>query len=142
MAFNKDAVIVAQNATAPAVNLAAAIIEANRERPTTTESALRLFDEVHTHIFNHSMLLGGVESVVEFLNAKPAPQSSGPRGTTRPSSAPSSRNPGDTVVNMGKHKGKTIAEIHDEAPDYLTWLVEKGNNDFLRRQITAFHESA
>lgn len=142
MAFNKDAVIVAQNATAPSVALTAAIIAANPDKATTTDSALRLFDEVHTHIFNHSMLLGGVENAVEFLNAKPAPQSSGPRGTTRPSSAPGSRNPGDTVVNMGKHKGKTIAAIHEEAPDYLTWLVDKGNNDFLRKQIQAFHETA
>lgn len=142
MTFNKDAAIVAQNATGPAAQLCAAIIMANpsHDGGTTTESALALFDTVRTHIFNGSMLLGGVENAVEFLNATPAPRTSG--GSKPSSGGGGSRggNPGEVTFTVGKHKGKTIAEVHAEAPDYLTWCVENmaGKNDFLVGKIKAF----
>lgn len=34
------------------------------------------------------------------------------------------REPGIYVLPKGKHKGMTIAEVHEEAPDYLKWAVE------------------
>lgn len=30
----------------------------------------------------------------------------------------------DVVLTFGKHKGKTVKEIHAEAPDYVEWLAE------------------
>lgn len=144
-AFNKDAAIIAQNATTPAANLAAAIITANPAHATTTESALALFDAVREHIYNGSLLLAGVDSAVEFLGATPtapaARPSGGGGGRGKPSGgrgAPASGNAGETVVNMGKHRDKTIADIHGEDPEYVTWMADKCSNDFLKRQAKAF----
>jgi hypothetical protein len=134
--FNKDAAIIAQNATAPAAALAAAIINANPDHVTTTESALALFDQVREHIYNGSLMLAGVESVVEFLDATPARREPAAHG-----GGGGSRNNGDAgsvAFNMGKHKGKTIAEVHNEAPDYLTWAVENMRNDYMVKQIRAY----
>lgn len=129
--FNKDAVIVAQNATMPAVQLCCAIIAANDSKPTTTESALALYDQVHQHVFEQSMLMGGVDSVESFLEAEPAPS----RGTRTNS------DPGSVAFRgSGKHAGKTIAEVHAEDPEYLTWAItEKGlRNQYMVQQIRAF----
>lgn len=128
--FNKDAVIVAQNATMPAVQLCCAIIGANPDRATTTESALALYDTVHQHIFTQSMLMGGVDSVEAFLEASPS--SAGTRTSTDPGAV--------TFRGSGKHAGKTIADVHAEDPEYLTWAVsDKGlRNSYMVGQIRAF----
>lgn len=139
--FNKDAVIVAQNATMPAVTLAAAIMAANPEHATTTESALRLYDAVHSHVAEKSMQFGGVESLEDFLEAEPASNSRGPRGnTTSPTrqGAPSGGDPGSVQFNSGKHRGKSIAEVHASEPDYLTWAVEKLRNEYMVGRISAY----
>lgn len=36
---------------------------------------------------------------------------------------PSAESLGCTVIPFGKHKGKSLSEIADIAPDYLDWLV-------------------
>lgn len=39
---------------------------------------------------------------------------------------------GKVTMPFGKHKGKTLSEIYDEAPDYIEWLAENSNNDDIR----------
>lgn len=134
--FNKDAVIVAQNATIPAVNLAAAIITANPERVTTTESALELFDAIRTHIFEGSMALAGVEDVEAFIDAMPSRAPS--RGGAPRSNGGGNQSPGDVTFNVGKHKGESIAAVHASDPEYLTWAVEKMRNDFMVTRIKSY----
>lgn len=139
--FNKDAVIVAQNATIPAVQLAAAIITANPERVTTTESALALFDEVRTHIFEGSMALAGVEDIEAFIDTVPsrAPSGRGGSGGGAPrNNGGGNQAPGDVAFNVGKHKGETIAQVHESDPEYLTWAVDKMRNDFMVTRIKSF----
>lgn len=115
-AYNKDQSIMAQNAATGAVRLVAAIIEANPAHPTTAESALALFDRVRVHIYNGSMTLaGGVPDAVA------TPES-----------------PGDLTFNYGKNKGKTIAECHAEDPTYITWVIDKGSNEYMRDACKAF----
>ena len=46
--------------------------------------------------------------------AQPAPQPSG--------------NPGDTIVNFGKHRGKTVSAILAEDPGYVKWLADKAQD--------------
>ncbi len=46
--------------------------------------------------------------------AQPAPQ---PSGT-----------PGDTIVNFGKHRGKTVSAILAEDPSYVKWLADKAQD--------------
>ena len=31
----------------------------------------------------------------------------------------------DVEFKFGKHKGKTVAEVYAEAPDYLRWLIKQ-----------------
>lgn len=114
--FQKDQAIIAQNAATAAGPIVAQIIGANPKHPTTVESALALFDRVRTHIYSGSMeLAGGL-----------------------PIAAAEPETPGDTVFNGGKHAGKTIAEVHAEDPSYITWSIDKGKNDFMRRACQAF----
>jgi len=35
----------------------------------------------------------------------------------------------DTALRFGKHNGKTVAQILDEAPDYLLWLQKQFEAD-------------
>lgn len=34
-----------------------------------------------------------------------------------------------TVINFGKHKGKTLGAIYKESPDYITWLIENSTKE-------------
>lgn len=114
--FQKDRAIVAQNAATAAGAIVASIITANPKHPTTVESALTLFDRVRTHIFNGGMeLAGGM-----------------PTGAVTPD------DPGSVVFNYGKNKGKTVAQAHAEDPTYITWVIDKGNNDYMRDACKAF----
>ena len=51
--------------------------------------------------------------------AQPAP---------RPAAPQPSRNPGDMVVNFGKHSGKTVSAILAEDPGYVKWLADKAQD--------------
>lgn len=132
--FNKDKAIIAQNSASVAANLTAAIIAANPEKATTTESALALFDTVRSHIFGGSVAL-----------AEEAAQAPGPRAASKPagaqSAAPATGDPGDVTLTMGKHRGKTLAQVDNEDPTYLTWILEKGTNAELKSAVRAYAES-
>lgn len=39
---------------------------------------------------------------------------------------------GKVTMPFGKHRGKTLSEIYNEAPDYIEWLAENSNNDDIR----------
>jgi broad specificity phosphatase PhoE len=112
--FNKDHAIIAQNATAPAAQLTAAIIGANPEHATTTESAKALFDNIRTHIFQGSLALAGGAA------------------------DPVDEDPALISFNSGKMAGKTIAEAHAEDPTYITWVIEKGPNAYMKAKCKAF----
>jgi hypothetical protein len=39
-------------------------------------------------------------------------------------------------INFGKHKGKTLGQIYDEAPDYIDWMEKADKTDpTIRRAI-------
>jgi len=65
--------------------------------------------------------------------SKPAtqstPQPTAPAAQPAPRPEPQpSRNPGDMVVNFGKHQGKTVSAIHAEDPGYVKWLADKAQD--------------
>lgn len=54
-----------------------------------------------------------------------------PTVQTAPAAQPVPRpsgNPGDVVVNFGKHQGKTVSAIFAEAPGYVKWLADKAQD--------------
>ena len=60
--------------------------------------------------------------------AQPAPQPSG--------------NPGDTIVNFGKHQGKTVSAIHAEDPGYVKWLADKAQDAAIKLAAQTLLQSA
>ena len=59
---------------------------------------------------------------------KPRETTSTPVQAPAPAKANGSKNPGEYVLDYGKaHRGKTLAAIYAEKPDYLTWVVEQSN---------------
>lgn len=46
------------------------------------------------------------------------------QATTGASSNGTVQDPAVAVFNFGKYKGKTIAQVHQDDPQYLEWVVE------------------
>lgn len=46
------------------------------------------------------------------------------------------------VMPFGKHRGKTLFGIYEEAPDYIEWLADNSNNDDIRDAAKKVLESA
>jgi hypothetical protein len=128
MAWSKDAAIIAQNSATVAAALVQRVVISDIDE---FDEFLALFDKVRTHVFEGSLALAGVTSPDEI----PADTRNNGGGGRRPAS-----DPGAITVDMGtKHKGKTIAAIYVEDPEYVSnFLADKCNNDFLRRNARAF----
>ena len=64
--------------------------------------------------------------------SKPATQSTPqPTVQTTPAAQPApqpSGTPGDTIVNFGKHRGKTVSAILAEDPGYVKWLADNAQD--------------
>jgi uncharacterized protein (DUF3820 family) len=50
------------------------------------------------------------------------------------------RRAGDVLMPFGKHKGKTISQIYEEAPRYVTQYLLK--TDYVQENFTDIYESA
>lgn len=37
------------------------------------------------------------------------------------------------VIKFGKHKGKSLGDIYKEAPDYVQWFLDKGNDPIIKK---------
>lgn len=61
-----------------------------------------------------------VASVPTYSAPKPTPAPASSRA-----SAPASGSPGSGVVEFGKHKGKSIAQVFADDPEYISWLAHK-----------------
>lgn len=44
----------------------------------------------------------------------------------------------ESILNFGKHKGKQVEDLIDDAPDYLRWLCEKKIRPFDEEALTRF----
>jgi hypothetical protein len=42
------------------------------------------------------------------------------------------------TVSFGRHKGKTLSEIYEEDPNYVSWIADKANNPEVRRAAATF----
>lgn len=62
-----------------------------------------------------------------------------PDGGHIPSPPPSGTpNSDGWTLPFGKHKGRTIAEIDADAPEYLDWILEKTDKEDIKDRIRAF----
>lgn len=115
-----------------AAELAAAVIASNGE-PFSPDEAFGLWKELRDQILDNSLEVQGVTSLAANVGASRA---------TPISSAPSAGGGdfGDVLFKGGKHQGKTISQVNDEAPDYLEWIAgnESYKNDYMRTRIVSF----
>lgn len=93
------------------------------------------YDAIRKVVFEGTLALTGIGMVSEVFEggnatAAPAPQYQPPAGR--------SNGNGSTVVKGGKFAGKTFDEISAIEPGYLTWMAEKSNNDFLKREAQKY----
>ena len=74
---------------------------------------------------------------------KPATQPTAP--AAQPAASPTfqpSGNPGGTIVNFGKHSGKTVAAILAEDPGYVKWLADKAQDAAVKLAAQTLLQSA
>lgn len=64
-------------------------------------------------------------SASELGSSPTSPSPAKPRTEAKPSSTQADGDPGSAQVMFGKHKGKTLAEVFSEDPNYIEWLAEK-----------------
>lgn len=134
--MDKDRSIIAQSAGKDAAEITKALIGAGE---VSSLSALDVYENLKTGIFNSTLALAGAQSVVESFEGNSSPSSS-------PASAPSGGGGGsgrphaDVEVRIGKYRGKTIGAIHDEpeGADWLGWASENLSNDWLKSRIREF----
>lgn len=132
MSYSTEAAIAAQNAATAAATLLATTGGLTTAAP---ESILETFEQIRLGIFE-----GTVRLAQETEVGQVAPRQYASGGAPRRASGGggSVTEDGTTVFNSGKHAGKTIAQVQEEAPDYLDWCVDNLRNDFMRRRIAAF----
>lgn len=125
--FSKEHAITAQNAATAAATLL-------QGKDVTMEQ----YEEVRTSIFQGSLALAGAETVVQVFEGETA-VAPAPSSQPAPSSPTSnSGGPGEVVVNFGKFRGKTIAQIAEADESYLEWLSNEANNDYIKNMAKRF----
>ncbi len=140
----KDALIVAQNASTGAASIVASL------GMTTVDDALEAFDTIRTAIFEGTFALvdADLESVI---TTAPSGGRGGRGGYSgggssrgrspqrgRASSGGGNTDPGTVDFRSGKFAGKTIADVYDEDPSYLEWCVNNLKNDFMVGRIEEY----
>lgn len=101
------------------------------------------YDAIRLHVFNGSLELAGVETVVEvFTSADVDPVA------TRGFDAPAATNGNDdhgagVALRFGKYKGQTIAQVAQTADGvgWLNWAARESNNDFIQKKAKEYIEA-
>ena len=130
MAYLKEYAIAAQNAGSTAATLYASLVAAGQVTGFQPET----YNEIRKAVFNGTLNLAGAETIVEGLESPPTERfpSDAPAGT------PGRQNPANVVINFGRHRNKTIGDVDVEDHDYIEWLAESSNNDFIKRVAREF----
>lgn len=131
--MNKDESIIAQSSAHDAANITAALL--GRTAPATTleaaeqirDDALQTFEWFRERIMARTLEIGGSGGGGTSGGRSQAPAATGDES-----------DPGNVVLQLRKHKGKTIAAVHEENPEYLTWCLENVTDAFLLRAIRSF----
>lgn len=108
MAYTPSKVSLKQTSYNAAASIVSALVQAGAITPEEVDSRLMTL----------------VDDIYDDLSAEFETEQA-----TSPNVAASSHSTtGETgTFGIGKHKGKTFAQVAAEAPDYLKWVVEKSN---------------
>lgn len=125
--FSTEYSIVAQNAA----NVAAILV--GNLTVEDTDDLLAKFETIRNAVFRNTIALAETDT-------PPDRQSS---TFTRRTGSPPRRtggqdNPGDLIIRFGKHAGRTVAEVYELEPDYLTWMADNYKNDGVRETVARF----
>ncbi|MGZ4518796.1 MAG: exodeoxyribonuclease X C-terminal domain-containing protein [Mycobacteriaceae bacterium] len=134
MAFSKDRAIIAQNATGAAATIVAALLS----KDDTVEDAVALFNTVRTDIFEGSLSLadGVIEGQTE---AAPRRSSTSRSPRTTGSGGGRSDDAGAGVkLKFGKYAGRSIEDVYGEDAEYIEWLADTSNNEFIKGKAGEF----
>lgn len=126
MSFSKERAIIGQNAATAAASLLSG-----------TGASYEEFEALRTAIAEGSLAFadGVIEGVTES-----APRRSGGGGFRSSGGGGGQSNDSGAGVSLkfGKYQGKTIAEVYAADPEYVEWLSETSNNDFIKGKTAEF----
>lgn len=133
MGFSKDHAIIAQNSATGAAAIVAQM------QTNNLEETLALFDAVRTHIFEGTLVLSERSDVTTPATGtftKKSFERSGNSGTSANGYTDDAG--AGIIMKFGKYAGRSIGDVYESDSEYITWLSEKSNNDFLRNKATEF----
>lgn len=136
--LDRERSIIAQNAGSTAASLVASAVAAGTLAPATTDELLSEFDKVRTTVFNGTLAFAGAESIVQSVEGSSTP----PAQSSAPAPSGGSKPNADVEIRVGKYRGKTIGQVAEDDLDYLQWMGENINNDFLRDKVNEFLRAA
>lgn len=132
--YNKDYAIAAQNAATAAATLLQG-----------TGAGIDTFESVRQAIFEGTMTLGGMETVITTIESSSVAdnvtsiQQAAPQPQQVPATQPTaSHSAGDLEFRNGKHSGKTIAQVYAEDSSYITWAADNLRNDFMKNKCREY----
>lgn len=141
MSFIKDNAIIAQNAGTSAAAIVSAMVESGAYGLDTMGDVMEAFNAIRTDIFQGSLELAGVSDPSEV--PADAPRRSGGGGGRRSSGGGSNgKTPETYSLTFGKYNGRTIADIHEDDPEYVEWLADKANEAFVKKLARQALEAA
>lgn len=135
----RDRSMMAANATTAAQALTAACVEAGLI--TSTEDAGKAFWDMRAKVLTANLQVAGAEedSIGE---AESVVRSIAPNTTEVKESSTEDDGPGSVKLKFSSHKDKTIAQVYEEDPSFVTeFLAKKTNNEFIKRKANEFVES-
>lgn len=136
--MDRDLSIIAQNAGSTA-----AAIYANFAGP---EFDVTLYNSIRQAVFDGTKVLAEGGNLAAATVARHFDSTDAVAAVEEiRESASASRPNEDVEINFGKHRGKTIGAIYDSGKDgkeYIEWLGEKSNNDFIKSRVRQFLAAA
>lgn len=138
MAFSREASIVAQTCAKVAGDLLR-----KADGTVNPDEFIALQDA----IFNNTIQLAGAETVIEILEAIPnsAPRGGGGGGSYNRGGGGGQRATSDPnvpaadfIVQLPKHKGKTLAAVYAEDSQYVEWLASASNDPVLKAKAAEY----
>lgn len=124
-----------------AAAIVAALITTGGIEPTV-EGALAAFDDVLVGVYNSGNALKGTDAVVEQMRNAPAeaPRRSFGGGNGGGKPAGGNGTAGSLEFRSGKDgvRGRTIAQVYEDDPQYIEWAAAELKNDFMRKKCAEF----
>lgn len=137
----KDRMMAHENAVTASANLTAALVEAGLL--SSVDQAREQFEDFKEDVYTANLEAAGASAKApsalenaEQLVTQAIPGTSAVAPTT--GGGGGQQDPGSLEIKFGKYKGQTIDQVYRADPDYIEWIAEKGNNEFVKRIATEY----